>query len=68
MYHIKGIGTVAAGIIATGALKKGIILNIAPINISAECNSIQMYHQSIDSAQSGDGVAFNIKNIQFDSL
>jgi elongation factor 1-alpha len=45
VYKIGGVGTVPVGRIETGYLKPGMVLTFAPINVSAECKSVEMHHE-----------------------
>lgn len=44
VYKIGGIGTVPVGKIETGVLNAGTLINFAPVNIVAECKSVEMHH------------------------
>jgi len=59
----KGIGTVPVGRVETGILKPGMVVTIAPANITTEVKSVEMHHESLAEALPGDNVGFNIKNV-----
>lgn len=63
VYKIGGIGTVPVGRVETGTIKSGMIVNFAPQNLVTEVRSVEMHHESIDVAQPGDNVGFNVKNV-----
>ena len=58
-----GIGTVPVGRVETGILKPGTVVAFAPANITTECKSVEMHHESLSEAAPGDNVGFNIKNV-----
>jgi elongation factor 1-alpha len=68
VYKIGGIGTVPVGRVETGLLKPGMILTFAPMNITTECKSVEMHHESLDEAEPGDNVGFNVKNLSVKDL
>lgn len=63
VYKIGGIGTVPVGRVETGVLKPGMVVTFAPTGLTTEVKSIEMHHQSLEQAQPGDNVGFNVKNI-----
>merc|ERR1712025_1178876 len=63
VYKIGGIGTVPVGRVETGTLKANMVVTFAPANITTECKSVEMHHETIAEAQPGDNVGFNIKNV-----
>jgi len=63
VYKIGGIGTVPVGRVETGVLKPGMVVTFAPANLSTECKSVEMHHESLAEANPGDNVGFNVKNI-----
>lgn len=60
---LLGIGTVPVGRVETGALKPGMVVTFAPVNISTEVKSVEMHHESLAEALPGDNVGFNVKNV-----
>jgi elongation factor 1-alpha len=68
VYKIGGIGTVPVGRVETGVIKAGITAQFAPVGITAEVKSVEMHHESVPSAQPGDNVGFNIKNVSVKEL
>jgi elongation factor 1-alpha len=63
VYKIGGIGTVPVGRVETGIIKPGITVVFSPAQISAEVKSVEMHHEQLESAEPGDNVGFNIKNV-----
>jgi len=63
VYKIGGIGTVPVGRVETGILRPGMVVVFAPVNLSTEVKSVEMHHEALESAQPGDNVGFNIKNV-----
>jgi elongation factor 1-alpha len=63
VYKIGGIGTVPVGRVETGTIKAGMIVTFAPVNLTTEVKSVEMHHQSLEEAQPGDNVGFNVKNV-----
>jgi elongation factor 1-alpha len=63
VYKIGGIGTVPVGRVETGVIKPGQIVTFAPSNVTTECKSVEMHHESMPQAVPGDNVGFNIKNV-----
>src|SRR5260370_36909126 len=68
VYKIGGIGTVPVGRVETGVLKPGMVLTFAPMNVTTECKSVEMHHESLDEAQPGDNVGFNVKNLSVKAI
>jgi len=63
VYKIGGIGTVPVGRVETGVLKPGMTVTFAPAQVSTEVKSVEMHHEQLESAQPGDNVGFNVKNV-----
>jgi len=68
VYKIGGIGTVPVGRVETGLLKPGMVITFAPMNITTECKSVEMHHESLEEAEPGDNVGFNVKNLAVKDL
>jgi len=68
VYKIGGIGTVPVGRVETGILKPGAVVTFAPAMITTEVKSVEMHHEALESAQPGDNVGFNIKNVAVKDL
>jgi elongation factor 1-alpha len=63
VYKIGGIGTVPVGRVETGIIKPGMVVTFAPQNVSTEVKSVEMHHEQLESAEPGDNVGFNVKNV-----
>jgi elongation factor 1-alpha len=63
VYKIQGIGTVPVGRIEHGTLRAGDNITFAPVMRKADCKSVEMHHEMLESAKVGDNVGFNIKGL-----
>lgn len=63
VYKIGGIGTVPVGRVATGVLKPGMAVQIAPAGVVTTVTSIEMHHEQLDEAYPGDIVGFNVQDV-----
>ncbi len=63
VYTIKGIGTVPVGRVETGVLKVGENILFTPSNQTGEVKSIEMHHETLQKAEPGDNIGFNVKGI-----
>jgi elongation factor 1-alpha len=63
VYKIGGIGTVPVGRVETGILKAGMVVTFAPANVTTEVKSVEMHHETLEVANPGDNVGFNVKNV-----
>jgi len=63
VYKIGGIGTVPVGRVETGVIKPGMVVTFAPVNVTTEVKSVEMHHTSMEKAEPGDNVGFNVKNV-----
>lgn len=63
VYKITGVGTVPVGRVETGVIRPGMVVSFAPANITTECKSVEMHHQTLEEAGPGDNVGFNVKGI-----
>jgi len=68
VYKIGGIGTVPVGRVETGILKPGMNVTFAPVMLSTEVKSVEMHHETLESASPGDNVGFNVKNISLKQI
>jgi elongation factor 1-alpha len=68
VYKIGGIGTVPVGRVETGLLKPGMVVTFGPMNVTTECRSVEMHHESLSEAEPGDNVGFNVKNLSVKDL
>jgi len=67
VYNITGIGVVPVGRIETGVMKVGDKVVLVPGRegrpINGEVKSIEMHHESIQHAEPGDNIGFNVRGI-----
>ena len=63
VYKIGGVGTVPVGRVETGKIKKGMLVNFAPLGQTTEVRSVEMHHEHVDEALPGDNVGFNVKGL-----
>merc|ERR1712063_69678 len=63
VYKIGGIGTVPVGRVETGVMKAGMTCQFAPTGLTTEVKSVEMHHEVVPSAEPGDNVGFNVKNV-----
>merc|ERR1712222_205368 len=68
VYKIQGIGTVPVGRVETGVLKPGMVIRFAPTGLDAECKSVEMHHEQLESAKPGDNVGFNVKGVSIKQI
>ncbi len=68
VYSITGVGTVPVGRVETGTLKVGDTLVFEPTGKTGEVKSIEMHHESIQKAEPGDNVGFNVRGIAKNEL
>ena len=67
VYKIKGVGDVITGRIEQGTIKSGVNVKFYPSGCSANVVSIEIHHETVGSAQSGDNVGINIKRSTSDN-
>ncbi|MBL2032353.1 elongation factor 1-alpha, partial [Klebsiella pneumoniae] len=63
VYKISGIGTVPVGRVETGSIKAGMVVAFAPSGVTTEVKSVEMHHETLEVANPGDNVGFNVKNV-----
>jgi elongation factor 1-alpha len=63
VYSITGVGTVPIGRVETGMLKVGDDILFEPAGRGGEVRSIEMHHESIQRAEPGDNIGFNVRGI-----
>uniref|UniRef100_A0A452DW24 Elongation factor 1-alpha n=1 Tax=Capra hircus TaxID=9925 RepID=A0A452DW24_CAPHI len=63
VYKIGGIGTVPVGRVETGALRPGMVVTFAPVNVTTEVKSVEMHREALSEALPGDTVGFSVKNV-----
>ncbi|CAF0839600.1 unnamed protein product [Adineta steineri] len=68
IFHIDGVGTVPIGQIRSGILKPNMVVNFAPLYLTAQVNSIEMYHEAMAEALPGDNVGFSVQGVSVKEL
>ncbi|CAB9500339.1 Elongation factor 1-alpha (Fragment) [Seminavis robusta] len=68
VYKIGGIGTVPVGRVEAGVVRPGIIAKFAPVSLTAEIQSVEMHHEQLPEAFSGDIVGFNVNKLSVRDL
>ena len=67
-YSIKGIGVVPVGRVETGTMKVGDKIIVMPgregKGATGEVKSIEMHHESVNQAEPGDNIGFNVRGIE----
>lgn len=63
VFTITGHGTVPVGRIETGSMKIGEKITFMPSGASGEVKKIEMHHQEMNEAGTGDNVGFNVKGV-----
>lgn len=51
------------GRVETGFLKPGMVVTVAPSNVTTEVKSMEMHHEALPEALPSDKVGFNVKNV-----
>jgi selenocysteine-specific translation elongation factor len=67
-FNVKGVGTVALGIVINGTIQKHASMNILPGAKTAQVRSIQKHDDEFDSAFEGDRVGLALKNVELGDL
>lgn len=63
VYSITGIGTVPVGRVETGIVKIGDKVIFEPADKQGEVKSIEMHHETMQKAEPGDNIGFNVRGI-----
>jgi elongation factor 1-alpha len=63
VFTITGHGTVPVGRVETGKLKAGDMVVVMPSGAKGEVKKIEMHHQELPEAMTGDNVGFNLKGV-----
>ncbi|MBU0629245.1 MAG: translation elongation factor EF-1 subunit alpha [Nanoarchaeota archaeon] len=68
VYNITGIGVVPVGRVETGIMKVGDKVIIVPgregKGVIGEVKTIEMHHEQMQKAESGDNIGFNVRGIE----
>jgi elongation factor 1-alpha len=68
VYSITGIGTVPVGRVETGVIKINDKVIFLPANKSGEVKSIEEHHTTMQKAEPGDNIGFNVRGIAKNDL
>ncbi len=68
VYSITGVGTVPVGRVETGVLKVGDAVVFEPAGVKGDVKSIEMHHESIQQAEPGDNIGFNVRGVAKDQI
>jgi elongation factor 1-alpha len=63
VYTITGVGTVPVGRVESGILKVNDGIIFMPSKKTGDVKSIEMHHTSIEKAEPGDNIGFNVKGV-----
>jgi len=63
IFTMKGFGTVVAGTVISGGLKKSETIEVLPIEKKSRIRNLQVHNQSVSEIFAGQRVAFNLTNI-----
>ncbi len=64
VFTITGHGTVPVGRVEAGRMKVGDAVIIMPAGVKGEVKKIEMHHQELAEAITGDNVGFNLKGVE----
>jgi len=67
-FNVKGVGTVALGIVVNGSIQKHAIMNVLPGVKTAQVRSIQKHDDEFDNATEDDRVGLALKNVEVEDL
>jgi selenocysteine-specific translation elongation factor len=67
-FNVKGVGTVALGVVVNGTIQKHASMNVLPGAKTAQIRSIQKHDDEFDSAFEGDRVGLALKNVELGDL
>jgi elongation factor 1-alpha len=64
VFTITGHGTVPVGRVETGVMRPGDAVIVMPSGATGEVKKIEMHHQELTIANTGDNVGFNLKGVE----
>ncbi|HVL87213.1 MAG TPA: EF-Tu/IF-2/RF-3 family GTPase, partial [Candidatus Thermoplasmatota archaeon] len=67
-FNVKGVGTVALGIVARGEVRRHQDLTVHPTERVAQVRSIQVHDTDVDVAPAGSRVGLALKGVESDEL
>ena len=68
VYTLSGVGTVPTGFVETGSLNNGDTVSFQPSDVSGEVTKIEMNHEEVSTANSGDSVRFSVQGIEKEDI
>jgi len=68
VYTITGVGMVPVGRVETGVIKVGEKVIVMPSGAIGDVKDIEMHHQKMTEARTGDNIGFNLKGIDKKSI
>ncbi|MBN1802954.1 MAG: GTP-binding protein [Candidatus Lokiarchaeota archaeon] len=67
-FPIKGMGAILTGTVLSGRIKVGQTIHVLPIQETGRVKSIEVFHQGVESAEAGDRVGVNMKNLELNKV
>lgn len=67
-FHLKGLGVVVTGTLASGAVKPGETLEVLPKGQRARVRSIQVHGQPRDQAEAGERTSLQVTGVELEEL
>ena len=68
VYTITGVGMVPVGRVETGKIKIGEKVIVMPSGAIGDVKDIEMHHQKMPEARTGDNIGFNLKGVDKKSI
>jgi selenocysteine-specific translation elongation factor len=67
-FNVKGVGTVALGVVVNGIIQKHEDMRVLPGNMTAQIRSIQKHDDDFESASRGDRVGLALRNVEVEDV
>lgn len=67
-FPIKGLGAILTGTLLSGQINVNQKLEILPTMSSGRVKSIQIFHQSVETAKAGDRIGINMKGVDIKKI
>jgi selenocysteine-specific elongation factor len=68
IFTMKGFGTIAAGTLISGRVKKDDEVELLPSGRTARVRGVQVHGRSVDEAQAGQRTALNLQRLEVEDL
>ncbi|MCP4723414.1 MAG: selenocysteine-specific translation elongation factor [bacterium] len=68
VFVLKGIGTIVAGTVLSGALKPGDKLELLPVKKDLRVRKLQVHNEDVDTCRIGERIAVNLTGVETDEL